>query len=331
MLHQNNQNIIVIGASAGGVLAVSKLVAKFSKAFNAAIFIVIHVPSDSRSDIILREIQKHTILPCVLPTDGQEISTNTIYLAPADHQMLLVTNKIIIKKGPYENHWRPAIDVLFRSAAASYGQCVTGIILTGLLDDGTSGMIAIKKVGGKVMIQDPAEADFADMPESVLHNVDVDYAVPIDEMGYILTELYARAECEVGEIPADVKKEAEITLRMSSNVKELEEIGEHTSLTCPSCGGTLLKISNEKVPRYRCYTGHSYNENALEYEQIKGIEDSIWVAIRMMEERRNLLNSMQSHNASAKTERAAQIKIHIDRLKKMLLGLNDPLNNENEN
>lgn len=319
------RNIIVIGTSAGGITAVSKLVAGFQANFDASVFVVIHMSRNSSTEIILSQIQKQTVLECVLPGDGEEIRNKVIYLAPADHHMMIEKDTILIRKGAYDNHWRPSIDVLFRSAAAAYDSCVTGVILTGLLDDGTSGMSAIKRSAGRCIVQDPQEADFPDMPISVLNTVEVDYKVPINEMAYILSDLFSRKDCEVGEVPADVKLEAEITKRMSSSVKELEKLGPFTPITCPDCGGILVKVENDQISRYRCYTGHTFTEKVLESEKTKRIEESLWVAIRMMEERKNLLEAMTDYNTQHKMERVEQMKIHIDRLKTMLVDLNENL------
>lgn len=332
-------NIITIGTSAGGISAVSRLVSTFHEDLDAAIFIVIHVSRNSMTDVILNTIQKNTLLQCLVPQDQDLIENRKIYLAPADHHMLLERDTVRITKGAYENHWRPSIDVLFRSAAAAYNACVTGIILTGLLDDGTSGMYAIKRSGGRCMIQEPAEADFPDMPNNVLNNMDVDYKVSIDEMGHILSDLFSRSACEETTVPDDVKLEAEIAKRMSSNLEDLKRLGDMTSLTCPDCGGVLARVSEDIIPRYRCYTGHTFTEKSLEDEQLKGIEDSLWVAIRMLEERKNLLRTMtfQRHGQSgAMAEqtvkgRTDEIQMHVDRLKMMLMDLgnatHEPLSN----
>lgn len=322
------KNVIVIGTSAGGINAMSKLVAGFEEDFDAAVFVVIHISRNSLTEVILSQIQKQTVLKCVIPKDGDEIANKVLYLAPADHHMMIEKKKVLIRKGAYDNHWRPSIDVLFRSAAVAYDSCVTGIILTGLLDDGTSGMSAIKRSGGRCMVQDPQEADFPDMPNSVLNSMEVDYIVSINEMGYILSDMFSKNPCEGGTVPADVKLEAEITMRMSSNVKDLEKLGPLTAFTCPDCGGILVKVENDQISTYRCYTGHTYTEKALESEKIKRIEESLWVAIRMMEERKNLLETMASNNPHYKIERAMQMKVHIDRLKKMLLDLNENLENK---
>jgi two-component system chemotaxis response regulator CheB len=252
------RNIITVGASAGGITAVSKLVASFPADLDAAVFIVIHLGRESLASVIVNQIQRSTPLKCKIPLDGESIENNVIYLAPADRHMMIEEGKIIVKMGAFENHWRPSIDVLFRSAAAAYASCVTGVVLTGLLDDGTSGMLAIKRSGGRCIVQEPSEAEFPDMPYSVLQNMTVDYELPVHEIGHILSDLYSRSECSPSEVPADVKLEAEITLRMSSSVEDQLALGEITPFTCPDCGGVLAKIANEgSITRYRCYTGHS--------------------------------------------------------------------------
>lgn len=331
MKHGELKNIITIGASAGGIAAVARLLATFNEELDAAVFIVIHTARNSMTDVILNTFQKQTQLNCVIPADQEQIKNRTIYLAPTDHHMLIEKGTIIITRGAYENHWRPSIDVLFRSAAATYDSCVTGVILTGLLDDGTSGMYAIKRSGGMCIVQDPAEAEFPDMPNSVLQTIEVDYKVSIDDMGYILADLFSRGKCEGNEVPADVKLEAEIAKRMSSSVSDLVKLGELTPLTCPDCGGVMVEVSHDATPRYRCYTGHSFTVKVLEEQQLKGIEDSLWVAIRMLEERRNLLLSMSRTDMergnlnidTSKRERAESIQIHVDRLKGMLMDMGE--------
>lgn len=316
-------NIIVIGASAGGIPAVSRLLSGFKSPVDAAIFVVIHLPVDAMVEVILRQFQQQTSLNCVVPLDGGTIKTNTVYLAPSNHHLMITPNQLMVRKGPYENHWRPSIDVLFRTAAAAYSSCVTGIILTGLMNDGTSGMLAIKKSGGTVIVQDPSDADFPEMPESVLSNVEVDYTAPIHEIPYILTDLFSQKNCEFSEVPDIIKKEADITLRMTSDVADLNEIAEPTILSCPECGGRLSRIKDADDARYRCYTGHVVTEKILLQDQVKSIEESLWVAIRMMEERKNLLNSMEAYDVRSRRERARHLEIHIDRLKKILLEVNE--------
>lgn len=186
------KNIITIGASAGGIAAVSRLVTTFQQDMNAAVFIVIHVSVHSEAGVILHTIQKNTSWQCTVPADQEVIKSGTIYLAPSDHHMMVEKGIISINRGAFENYMRPSVDVLFRSAAAAYNSRVTGIILTGLLDDGALGMYAIKRCGGLCMVQDPEEAEYPDMPLNVLKIVEVDYKVAINEMGYILSDLFSR-------------------------------------------------------------------------------------------------------------------------------------------
>jgi two-component system chemotaxis response regulator CheB len=315
-------NVIVIGASAGGFPAVSKLLATFNENLNAAVFIVMHISKSSGADNIRLTFQRHTRLTCRVARNGESIKKQQVYICPSDRHMLLDDGKILVQRGAYENHYRPSIDVLFRSAAATYGACVTGIILTGMLDDGTSGMWAIKRSGGICVVQDPEEAVFPSMPSSVINNMDVDYKLPIAEIGGVVTGLLADRQCGPGEIPEEVKLEAEITKRMSSDPEELAKLGPQTNITCPDCGGMLSKVESDILPRFRCFTGHSYTAACLEELQLGNLEESLWTAIRMMEERKNLLSSTQYENNS-KSERAEQIGVHITRLKAMLKSLGD--------
>lgn len=321
------RNIITVGASAGGLEAVTRLIRNFNTNMDVAIFIVIHLSTASKSDVIAKIIQRFTTFKCMVPVDQQEIENKTIYLAPANHHLLLEKGIMRITKGATENHYRPSIDVLFRSAAASYTACVTGIILTGLLDDGTSGMNAIKRCGGRCMVQDPEEAAFPDMPNSILQNITVDYSVPIAEMGAILSDLFSQSVCQEQEVPADIKLESDIARRLTTHMEDLTQLGEFTPFTCPACGGVMIKVNSGPQPRYRCYTGHTFTENFLEIEQLKRIEESIWIAIRMMEERKNLLLNMNS--AEQKDERINVMQLHIDTLRVILISLdtNRGLNN----
>jgi two-component system chemotaxis response regulator CheB len=204
-------------------------------------------------------------------------------------------------------------------------------VLTGLLDDGTSGMSAIKRCGGICIVQEPAEADYPDMPNNVIRNVEVDYRVPIADMGYVIGDILSKPERPQVPVPADIQLEADITDRMSISTDNLKEIGTHSLLTCPDCGGGLWHINNDSIHRYRCHTGHVYNEDVLMKRQQDALEESLWVSIRMMEERRNLLLTMAQHehdkgntfNETENRKRAEEAEMHIDRLKALLNNIAD--------
>jgi two-component system chemotaxis response regulator CheB len=283
--------IIVAGASAGGLRALSELASRIPKRTDIAVFMVLHVSKNSIGRILETHVQKHTSLICNLPADGTPIKGGHLYIAPPDHHMVLKEGLIRIVKGPEENRWRPSIDVLFRSAAAHYNVQTIGIILTGLLDDGTSGMAAIKRCGGTTIVQEPNEAEFADMPENVLRKVEVDYRVPIADMGYVLDDVFSK-EIERSEtVPEEIRIEADITEKMISSINELAKIGERSQYSCPDCGGGLWSVKNEPVKRFRCFTGHVYYETTLLGKQKQALEESLWEAIRILEERKNLLQS----------------------------------------
>ncbi|MEJ6981795.1 chemotaxis protein CheB [Pedobacter sp. P351] len=325
--------IVVVGASAGGLKAVAELISKFPKNNNISVFIVLHVSKNSIGPVIVTHIQKHTSLICEIPSNGDLIKPGHIYIAPPDHHMIIKRDEICIHNGARENRWRPSIDVLFRSAAVAYGSKVIGIVLTGLMDDGTSGMGAIKRSGGVCIVQEPEEAEFSDMPANVLNNVDVNYRVSISEMGYILEDLFSKPSGPEIRVPRELEIEAEITEKLSSKIQDLEKIGEQTLFSCPECGGGLWKIKGDTVVRYRCHTGHVYTLQTLLQAQAEGIEKAIWVAIRMLEERRNLLLISSAYNSNSPDDSAEDIKSrtedvnnHIERLKTVLqfMRVNEP-------
>ena len=192
------RDIVVIGASAGGVYALKELVAALPADLPASLFIVLHVSANEPSYLpdILSYAGK---LPASHGVDGERFQPGHIYLAPPDHHLLVEHDQLLVKKGPKENRFRPSIDALFRSAAYAYGPRVIGVVLTGMLDDGTSGMWSIKRLGGVSVIQDPQQAPYPSMPESVRQHVTVDYNVPIAQLADLLGELVQQ---EVGDKPA---------------------------------------------------------------------------------------------------------------------------------
>ena len=171
--------VVTIGASAGGLNAIYEIVSQLSPEINAAIFIVIHLSRAAIGDILVNRMQKSSSLPCEIAEHDKIFRAGYIYVAPPDAHLLVKDDHMVIGRGPEENRFRPSIDVLFRSAAASHGEKSIGIILTGFLNDGTAGMMAIKQSGGHCIVQDPNEAEYPDMPLSVLETMGVDYCIPL--------------------------------------------------------------------------------------------------------------------------------------------------------
>ncbi|RYE11896.1 MAG: chemotaxis protein CheB [Sphingobacteriaceae bacterium] len=329
------KSIIVIGASAGGLKAISNVLNKINTELDAAIFVVLHVSRNSVGSVLVNHLQKQISYQCKLAEDGERIQSRHVYIARPDFQTLVTPEIVRVIKGPHQNRWRPSIDVLFRSAAASFNSKTIGIILTGLLDDGTAGMSAIKRCGGVCIVQEPEEAEFADMPTSVLNHVEVDYQVPISDIGYILDDMSTKPTNPNVQVPEDIRLEAELTEKMTSDIEELKKLGTQSNYTCPDCGGSLFFITHDQVPRYRCFTGHVYTEKLLLDKQSESLEESLWVSVRKLEERRSLLQTTAAHLhqlnhldlEAEKMAKAEEMAAHIERLKNLLISLGKTASN----
>lgn len=289
------RNIIVVGASAGGVTALVNLVKSLPADFKGSIFIVLHVSSFSPSHLpgILTNAGA---LEAVHPKDGEKIKPGRIYIAPPDHHLLIEQGRVMITKGPKENRFRPSIDALFRSAAYVYGQRVIGIVLSGLLDDGTSGLWSVKRLGGKCIVQQPEDAEFSSMPENVLKYVEVDYSIPVSSMGNILQTLIEESIDEKQKLTNEELKLLEMEVAIATKdgafEKGILDMGVLTPFTCPECHGALVQLIEGKIIRFRCHTGHAYTISSLLAEVSETVEDTLWQAMRGLEEATMLLNKV---------------------------------------
>jgi two-component system, chemotaxis family, protein-glutamate methylesterase/glutaminase len=313
--------VVVVGASAGGMEALTGLVAQLPADFPAPVFIVNHMGAQTTGDVLVGALNKAGSVSCSHARDGESFKRGHVYLAPSDQHLLLVRDKMLVTKGARENRYRPAIDPLFRSAAVAYGEGVVGIILTGYLDDGTSGMMAIKRCGGICIVQDPADAVYPDMPQSVINHVGPDYCVPLAQMGALLEKMASRKIGTRKKPPADLVIEAKIAQRVVSDLKSVETLGNQVPFNCPDCGGVLWQMKHGELLRYRCHTGHAFSSAALLAQQSESIEETLWVALRMFEERQNLISTMGSSQKdlpSSVIERVSESQVHIDRIRAML-------------
>lgn len=314
---------IVIGASAGGLKAIVAIIAQLQPKFPLPILVVIHIPEDTSGNVLLNAIADNTTLNCAHAISGREIKTGHVYLAPSGHHLMIGEDaKILITKGAHENRCRPAIDPLFRSAAVTFGNSLIAILLTGYLNDGTSGMEAVKRCGGICIVQDPDDADYPQMPQNAINHVKIDYVVPLKEMGGLIYQLISKKISKGKSIPKDVILEANIAKRVLSDLPSVNALGEQVPFNCPGCGGVLWKIDNGVPLRYRCHTGHAYTSETLLAVQTEKIEETMWVALRMFEERKNLLltlaQTQMGTSEKIARERAAQSQIHIDRIRQII-------------
>ena len=336
--------IVVVGASAGGLTALCEFVSHLPADGNAAIFIVLHLSKTGIGDYLVQRLRGYTDWTCVLAEENLAIQPRHVYVARMNKHMLLKDNHILLGGGPSENRWRPSIDVLFRSAAVEYRENVIGIILTGLLNDGTAGMSAIKQCGGATIVQDPNEAEFPDMPISVIEQMEVDSVASLSEIGNSITQLMTRTKKQNVEVPAIIAAESALSAKVVTGIEHVAEIGEKTLFACPDCGGGLWMVeNNSNDAHYHCHIGHSYTEKDLAMVQVEAIEATLWVALRMMEERKLMLHKMagQERNRGLKRvsdihlKNATDLALHIDKLKEVLVittqtsGAKDPdLKNE---
>jgi two-component system chemotaxis response regulator CheB len=322
-MRSKERDIVVIGTSAGGLEALDNLIGQLPPSLPASIFIVQHMAPENTGQALLDRLRRHEAFDCRLAKNREGIKRGRIYIAPSDNHLLVKKRFILVTKGARENGRRPAIDPLFRSAAVTHGTSVIGVILTGMLDDGTAGLSAIKRCGGVTVVQDPKDAAYAGMPQNALSNLSVDYCAPIARMGGLLETLVRESPGKHASIPKDVRIEAEIAERVLSDVAEVNHLGRQVPYNCPNCGGVLWEMNQPHVKRYRCHTGHSFTASALYAGQSEKIEEMLWISLRMFEERKNLLNTMAQTargkgNGIAK-RRLKETQGHIDRIRAMLV------------
>jgi two-component system chemotaxis response regulator CheB len=230
------RNIIVVGTSAGGLETLDRLVGQLPTNLPASLFIVQHMAPHNSGQPLLRRLSRHQAFQPKLAEDGDRFKPGRIYIGPPDSHLLLKKDRVLVTKGARENRYRPGIDPLFRSAAVAHGSRVIGVVLTGMLDDGTAGLMAIKRCGGVTVVQDPRDAAYSGMPVSALDNVNVDFCVPVAEMGRLLTKLVVQAHGKRRGVPSDIRTEAVIAERVLSDVAQVNRLGKQVPYNCPNCG-----------------------------------------------------------------------------------------------
>ena len=321
------KKIAVIGASAGGIEALRELVAQLPAEFPAPICVVLHTAPQSPGvlDVILSRAGP---LPATTARDRERLQPAHIYVTPPDCHLVVEPGRLRVTKGPRENRFRPAVDPLFRSAAQVYGPNAIGVILTGSLDDGTAGLWTLKQLGGTAIVQHPDDALFSGMPRSAMAHVHVDHAVPLASIAALLVQLTteeAHPHAPPDDAAAQRLAELEVKIVTEQNPVDagLEAVGEPSRFACPDCHGVLLQLKEGGRTRFRCHTGHAYSVESLLASISEGIDASLWVAIRALEEGALLLSGMAGHlkthhkdqNPDQLLLRAAEAHRHSDLLR----------------
>lgn len=300
-------HIVVIGTSTGGLNALRQVVEHFPSDLRAAVFVTMHIGNHNSS---LPEIlAKHTSLKVGFAKPYEQFKDGHIYIAPPDHHLLVEKSVIGVVRSAKENYCRPAIDPMFRSAAINYRHRVIGVILTGELDDGITGLEAVKAYGGVAFVQDPDTAEARSMPDSALRHIQVDVCLPLAELADTIVQtleqwsMQTPSSSEPQRIEPFATENELVHDMESGGSKALDRIGELSGISCPECGGALWQLDSA-VPHFRCHTGHSYTAAVLSKSQDKTLEEAIWVAIRALHEKQRLLGRLAAKRKDAGLEDA---------------------------
>jgi two-component system chemotaxis response regulator CheB len=283
----HGHDIIVVGASAGGVEALVHVVSRLPPDLSAAVFVVLHV-APSGTSLLPEILGRKGVLPASHAENNGPIRGGHVWVAPPDCHLLVKPGRMEVTRGPRENGHRPAVDVLFRSAALAYGPRVIGVVLSGALDDGAAGLLDIRQAGGIGVVQDPADALYPSMPESAVSGAAPEHILPAPEIGPLLGRLAWEPADEAWATFDPREMEMEVEPAELNPNGGLVSPGEPSNLTCPECKGALWQIVDGEIVRFRCRVGHAYSADSLVSEQARSIEAALWSAVRELEERAEL-------------------------------------------
>ena len=317
--------VIAIGGSAGSIEAIKELCGSLPADIPAAICIVVHV--GARGHNLMADIfGAKCAIPVTTASDGQKLAHGRIYVAAADHHLLVMDDTIRLGRGPRENLARPAIDPLLRSAGLSYGSRAIGVVLTGMLNDGASGLADLKRCGGVTVVQSPIEAREREMPLAALAASDVDYQTPIGELGALLKTLTSEPRDRSPAPPDDIRLEVDIALGRPAGTDLMSELAQPVALSCPDCGGVLSQMRRGPPLRFRCQVGHGYTAESLATQQEDSVDEAMRVALRIVEERATLTKKMADEarrgglrlSADSYESTSRQSRRHVETLREAL-------------
>ena len=328
MTHSSNgHDIVVVGASAGGVEALISVVTGLPRDFEAAVFVVLHLPVDATSSLAII-LNRAGALPADTAQDQERITSGRIYVAPPNRHLVVQDGRVGVKAGPRENGARPSVDMLFRSAARAYGRRVVGVVLSGTLRDGALGLAAIKLRNGVTIVQDPAEALFAGMPESAMSTSEIDYCLPATVIPSHLVDL-THSTLESSTMQSAETDSSEVTIHAADEPQHQsspKQPNAASGLTCPECHGSLWELEDHGRLRFECRVGHAYGVDALLSDQGEAVEAALWFAVNTLQERaatfRRLAGSASGERLPSRYgERAEQVERHAETLLNLIRGL----------
>lgn len=325
----DGHDLVVVGASAGGVEAMRELVADLPPDLPACVLLVLHLPRGGTPSVLPHILQRASALPVHGAADGDLLRPGTVLVAPSDRHLLLDGDRVVLSAGPRENGHRPSIDATLRSAAVERGSRVVGVVLTGNLDDGSAGLRAVVRHGGLAVVQDPGEAMFTGMPRNALAAVPEALAVPLGQLAATLERL---VRTPVGRGPALSPDEArtddlELIALLGRRLEQEQPPGEPSPFACPDCHGVLFDVTDGPTHRYRCSVGHAWYAESLVDRQGQAVESALWMALRTLEERSALAGRVADGAVAAGRdwssryfrERADEAEQHAAVLRRLLL------------
>jgi two-component system, chemotaxis family, protein-glutamate methylesterase/glutaminase len=280
------RDLIVMGASAGGIRAFRHLLAFLPPSLPASVLIVQHT-SPHGPGLLPSVIGRDAALPVRLAIDGEEVQPGQVCVAPPDHHLIVRGPRLHLSRAPRENRQRPAIDTLFRSAAESYGRRTVGVVLTGYLDDGTAGLASIKMHGGIAVVQSPDDAEAPAMPSSALHHVQVDHCLPLSEIGPLLVQI--ASDCT---IPDTVTPRVRPERPLMTPEEMTAKLGPPTGFTCPECDGALWEAITGDALQFRCHIGHLYSPECLLADHADKLEATLWSVVRTLDAQASLMRRL---------------------------------------
>jgi two-component system chemotaxis response regulator CheB len=324
------RDIVVIGCSAGGVEALPRIVQQLPPGIEAAILVVQHLAPTSPLYLV-SILQRTSQLPVKWAEQGARIERGSIMVAPPDAHLVVSNHHVGLTKGARENHARPSINKLFRSAAAHYGSRVIGVLLTGMLEDGVAGLQAIRDAGGIVIVQDPLDAAFPELPTRALQALAPDRTLPVDAIGAALVALVG-ADVPIVAPPVHVALEAEIDRRVQVLPAEMRSLGPQTSLACPECHGPMWQLGDEVLRRFRCYLGHVATGAEMLHASAVEVEAALWSAVRALNDRATTLETLRDdaarvgngQSAGSYASRARETRQQVEVARTFMLELSRP-------
>ncbi len=321
-----NRDLVVIGGSAGASGPLKHILAALPSGLPAAVAVVLHIPANS-TGILMTVASAVSALRVKHAEEGEELLHGQVYLAPPDRHLLVLDGRIRLGTGPRENLVRPAIDPLFRSAALSHGPRAIGVILSGMLNDGASGLAAIKRCGGMALVQTPHDAEASEMPLAALEASPVDRSAHAADLAAAIREMVAQPAPPARPPPLDLLLDVEIAAGDRIDREAFAGTSKPTVLTCPDCGGVLSEIDDDRPLRFRCQVGHAFSAKALLAEKEPQVDEAMRVALRIVEERASLVARMgkeaaatgRTHMADMYERRAAEYRAHAETLRQAVL------------